>query len=69
MTTALRRPHFKRSSRLGFFEPYLYLLPASVFLLLTFFYPIFQIFRLSLFQETELGLPQVSLTYYELVLQ
>lgn len=69
MTSAFRRPLFRRTSRLGFFEPYLYLLPASAFLLLTFFYPIFQIFRLSLIKTDELGLPQLSFTFYDLVLK
>jgi ABC-type sugar transport system permease subunit len=57
-----------KSRRFAAWEPYLYLLPALFFLLLTFFYPIFQIFRLSLFKTGASGLQAISLDFYQLVL-
>lgn len=57
-----------RSSRVGLLEPYFYLLPATLFLAVTFVYPIIQIFRLSLVKTDALGLPQFSLDFYRLVL-
>ena len=45
------RPKLTRSSRYRSWEPYIYLLPALIFLTLTFFYPIVQIIRLSLLKE------------------
>lgn len=49
-------------------EPYLYLLPATLFLLVTFIYPIVQIFRLSLLKVNEADQVALSLDFYRLVL-
>jgi ABC-type sugar transport system permease subunit len=57
-----------RSSRGAVWEPYLYLLPASAFLLFTFIYPIVQIFRLSLIKTSETQAPVISFDFYKLVL-
>jgi len=49
-------------------EPYVYLLPAALFLAIVFIYPIVQIFRLSLFRPGEGGQLALSLDFYQLVL-
>ncbi len=48
-------------------EPYLYLLPASLFLLAVFAYPIVQIARLSVLQATAEGPKTIGLANYRLV--
>jgi ABC-type sugar transport system permease subunit len=63
-----QRTHPARSARYGALEPYLYLLPAVVFLLVTFIYPIIQILRLSLIKTDQASLPTFSLDFYKLVL-
>jgi ABC-type sugar transport system permease subunit len=50
-------------------EPYLYLAPASIFLLLVFIYPIIQIIRMSLLEKTAAGTQIFSLTNYRLVFE
>ena len=64
----LRRIQTGRSARYGRWEPYLYLLPAVAFLLVTFIYPILQILRLSLMKTSPSSLPSISLDFYKLVL-
>ncbi len=49
-------------------EPYVYLLPAALFLAIVFVYPIVQIFKLSLFRAGEGGQLALSLDFYKLVL-
>jgi ABC-type sugar transport system permease subunit len=66
MTTITRPP--KRIGRIQKIEPYIYLVPAALFLAVTFFYPIVQIFRLSLVRTGEAGQISLSLDFYELVL-
>ena len=47
-------------------EPYLYLAPASLFLLLVFVYPIFQVIRTSLLQNNPDGIKTLGLANYRL---
>lgn len=54
-------------NRLRALGPYLYLAPATAFLLLVFAYPIVQIVRLSLQQRTAEGPGTLGLTNYRLV--
>jgi ABC-type sugar transport system permease subunit len=50
-------------------EPYLYLAPASIFLLLVFIYPIIQIIRMSVLEKTAEGTQILSLANYRLVFE
>jgi ABC-type sugar transport system permease subunit len=47
-------------------EPYLYLAPATLFLLVVFVYPIFQVIRTSLLQINADGIPTLGLANYRL---
>ena len=53
-----------RSSRL---EPWFYLAPATILIVLVFFYPIVEIFHSSLLQNTASGIKTIGLTNYRLV--
>lgn len=50
-------------------EPYLYLAPAGIFILLVFAYPIFQIIRMSLLEKTAEGTQIFGLANYRLVFE
>jgi ABC-type sugar transport system permease subunit len=50
-------------------EPYLYLAPATILVLLVFVYPIVEIFHTSLLQNTASGIKTLGLTNYRLVFQ
>ena len=50
-------------------EPYLYLAPATLFLIAVFFYPIVQVIRLSFIETEAVGGPIVSLGNYRLVFE
>jgi ABC-type sugar transport system permease subunit len=61
-------PKLRGSSFKTTLEPYLYILPALAFLILTFFYPFVQILRLSLLKSAAGSLPSISFDFYKLVL-
>jgi len=48
-------------------EPYLYLAPATILVVLVFIYPVIQIMRTSLLQNTASGIKTIGLTNYRLV--
>jgi ABC-type sugar transport system permease subunit len=48
-------------------EPYLYLAPASILIVLVFVYPIIKIFHTSLLQNTASGIKTIGMTNYRLV--
>ena len=48
-------------------EPYLYLAPATILIVLVFVYPIIEIFHSSLLQNTASGIKTIGLTNYKLV--
>jgi ABC-type sugar transport system permease subunit len=50
-------------------EPYLYLAPATILIVLVFIYPIVQIFHTSLLQNTASGIKTIGPTNYKLVFQ
>jgi ABC-type sugar transport system permease subunit len=50
-------------------EPYLYLAPASIFILFVFIYPIIQIIRMSLLEKTATGAQVFSFANYRLVFE
>ena len=50
-------------------EPYLYLAPATILIVLVFIYPIIEIFHTSLLQNTASGIKTIGLTNYRLVFQ
>ena len=50
-------------------EPYLYLAPATILIILVFVYPIIEIFHTSLLQNTASGIKTIGLTNYKLVYQ
>jgi ABC-type sugar transport system permease subunit len=52
---------------LGRLEPYFYLAPATILIVLVFIYPIIEIFHSSLLQNTASGLKTIGITNYKLV--
>ncbi len=62
-------PDNKPPPRLAFrkVEPYLYLAPATILIILVFIYPIIQIFQTSLLENTASGAKTVGFTNYHLV--
>jgi ABC-type sugar transport system permease subunit len=48
-------------------EPYLYLAPATILIVLVFVYPIIEIFHSSLLQNTASGIKTIGFTNYKLV--
>jgi ABC-type sugar transport system permease subunit len=50
-------------------EPYLYLAPATILIVLVFVYPIIEIFHASLLQNTASGIKTIGLTNYKLVFE
>jgi len=48
-------------------EPYLYLAPATILIILVFIYPIIEIFHTSLLQNTASGIKTIGMTNYQLV--
>ncbi|HEX9091924.1 MAG TPA: hypothetical protein VF831_10565, partial [Anaerolineales bacterium] len=63
----------KMSTRTGFtfrkIEPFLYLAPAMVLIVLIFLYPIVDIVRTSLLQNNPNGIKTIGITNYRLVFQ
>jgi ABC-type sugar transport system permease subunit len=66
---ASRRTPFNQSRFFQGIEPYLYLAPASIFILFVFVYPIIQIVRMSLLEKTAAGTQIFSLANYRLVFE
>lgn len=62
-------PDKKKPTRLTFrkIEPYLYLAPATILIILVFIYPIIQIIQSSLLENTASGIKTVGFTNYRLV--
>jgi ABC-type sugar transport system permease subunit len=62
-------PDKKTPTRLTFrkLEPYLYLAPATILIILVFIYPIIQIIQSSLLENTASGIKTVGFTNYRLV--
>ncbi len=62
-------PEKKTPTRLTFrkIEPYLYLAPATILIILVFIYPIIQIIQASLLENTASGIKTVGFTNYRLV--
>jgi len=62
-------PDKKPPPRLAFrkIEPYLYLAPATILIILVFIYPIIQIIQSSLLENTASGIKTVGFTNYRLV--
>jgi ABC-type sugar transport system permease subunit len=50
-------------------EPYLYLAPATILIILVFVYPIIEIFHSSLLQNTASGIKTIGMTNYKLVFE
>ncbi len=61
--TAATNPNFRR------FEPWLYLAPATILIILVFIYPIIEIFHTSLLQNTASGIKVIGPDNYRLVFQ
>ena len=62
-------PDKKKPTRITFrkIEPYLYLAPATILIILVFIYPIIQIIQSSLLENTASGIKTVGFTNYRLV--
>ena len=62
-------PDKKPATRLTFrkIEPYLYLAPATILIILVFIYPIIQIIQSSMLENTASGIKTVGFTNYRLV--
>jgi ABC-type sugar transport system permease subunit len=58
---------FPQKSKTKAIIPYLYLLPASIFLILVFIYPIISIFKTSLTEVNADGIPTFGVMNYKLV--
>ena len=64
-----KHPVVPKNRRQNKLEPYLYLAPATLFIIIVFVYPIIEIFHTSLLQNTASGIKTIGLTNYKLVVQ